>query len=247
LSREKAGAFSRLFFFDAEWRVPGPLHQRIRVVLGLVFTLAVLHLLSNRLLASAVLLIGWTLLFFPLRGGELLAFVLAALFFLGQNYVCLKAGLFAFRFKDVLLMPWYEPLLWGFYYLTMERFVSGSRPTGAVVDIKSIAGLAATSMVFSLFSYDSHVLLAATICSTVFLFVLFHTRMDVYYAAYALTLGFIVELFGVSTGLWSYPAPDVLGIPYWFATMWISVGLLGCRFLFPAADWLAVRVGGQRE
>jgi uncharacterized membrane protein YoaT (DUF817 family) len=64
---------------------------------------------------------------------------------------------------------------------------------------------------------------------------------DVQHALFALALGFVVELFGVSTGLWSYPAPDFLGIPFWFATMWLSVGLLGYRFLFPAATWLAAK------
>ena len=54
------------------------------------------------------------------------------------------------------------------------------------------------------------------------------------------------EIFGVSEGLWSYPAPDFLGIPFWSATMWISVGLLGRRFLIPATEWLAERMAGQR-
>jgi hypothetical protein len=214
-------------------------NQQIRVALGLLVTLAALHFIPDRLLLLTLLMLSWALLFYPFSTAEAIMFVMAALFFLVQNYVCLKAGLFAFRFKDILLMPYYEPPLWGFYFMSLKRWISGDRKDLVVVDKKSIAGVVVTSMMFSLFSFDSRALFIATACSTAFLFVLFHTRLDVSYGLHALALGLIVELFGVSTGLWSYPVPDFLGIPYWFATMWISVGLLGRRFLIPAAEWVA--------
>jgi hypothetical protein len=214
------------------------LNQRLRVVLATLLTGLIIHFVPNRLLVTAILAVLWALLFFPLRWNELIVFALAGVFFVGQNYVCLKAGLFEFRFKDVLLMPYYEPLLWGFYFLSMKRFLS-TADTTYVFNWKSVAGLAVTSIAFSVFSFDSRALFAATLCSTALLFVLFHTTRDVQHALFALALGLVVELFGVSTGLWSYPAPDFLGIPFWFATMWLSVGLLGYRFLFPAANWVA--------
>ena len=219
---------------------------KMRAALGLVATLTTLYFVSNRLLTLVPLTLAWIALFFPFTASELIAFLLAALFFFAQNYVCLKAGLFEFKFQDILLMPYYEPPLWGFYFLSMKRFISGFSKDNVVIDWKSVAGLTATSLVFSVFSYDSHTLFIATAGSTAFLLLLFHTTLDAYAALYMLALGLVVELFGVSTGLWSYPAPDFLGIPYWFATMWISVGLLGRRFLFPAAEWLATRTGGQR-
>ena len=219
--------------------MPATWTQRARVVLALLVTLVVLQIVSNRVFASAVLAVSWSLLFAPFGASELIVFAIAACFFLLQNYVCLRAGLFEFRFKDVLLMPYYEPLLWGFYFISMKRFISGTTAERLVVDKKSVAGLVLTSVLFSVFSFDSHALFVATACSTAFLFFLFHSELDLYYASYALILGFIIELFGVSTGLWWYPAPDVLGIPYWFATMWISVGLLGRRFLIPASEKIA--------
>jgi hypothetical protein len=213
--------------------------QRVRAVCGLVLTLALLHFVPNRLLVLFLLLGLWSVLFFPLSRAELVAFALAALFFLLQNYVCLEAGLFEFRFKDVLLMPYYEPFLWGFYFLTLKRAISGVGRGPATIDARSVAGLIVTSLAFSLFSFDPRALLVATACSTTFLLVMFHERIDLWYALCALALGFVIELFGVSTHLWSYPAPDFLGIPYWFATMWMSAGLLGHRFLIPASEWLA--------
>jgi hypothetical protein len=220
--------------------------QKLRVILGLLATLALLLLISYRPLVLVLLALAWSLLFAPLTAGELVAFAVAGVFFLVQNYVCLKSGLFEFRDKDLLLMPYYEPLMWGFYFLSMKRFVCGRGQENVAIDWKSISGAIVTSIVFSLFSFDSRALLIGTACSTALLFLFFHTRLDLYYALYALTLGVIIELFGVSTGLWSYPAPDFLGIPYWFATMWISVGLLGRRLLIPASEWLGARIAGQR-
>jgi hypothetical protein len=223
-----------------------PVNQKVRIVFGLVLTLLVLHFIPNRPLVLIVLLCGWLGLFWPIHSSECVAFLVAAGFFTVQNYVCLRAGLFEFRFKDILLMPYYEPALWGFYFVSMKRFVSGAESRLPPLEWKGVVGTIVTSVMFSVFSGDQQALLVATLCSTAFLFVLFHTRGDVYYAAYALILGFIVELFGVSTGLWSYPRPDFLGIPFWFATMWISVGVLGRRFLFPVSEWLARQAGGYR-
>jgi hypothetical protein len=215
------------------------LNQRLRVLLALLLTGVIVHFVENRPVATLLLAVAWAVVFYPIRLNELIVFALAGVFFLGQNYVCLKAGLFEFRFKDVLLMPYYEPLLWGFYFLSMKRFLASADNKGYWA--KRVAGLVATSIAFSVFSFNSHVLFLATACSTAFLFLLFHSKRDLQHALFGLTLGFVVELFGVRTGLWFYPAPDFLGMPLWFATMWLSVGLLGYRFLFPAADWLATR------
>jgi hypothetical protein len=219
--------------------------QKALALLGVAVTLALLHVVPDRLLVIPVLLLAWAVLFYPLSTGELVMFVVAGSFFLLQNYVTLAAGLFEFRDQDILLMPWFEPFLWGFYFLGMKRFVSGRAAPTHRVGLEAVVGLVVTSAAFSLFSYDSRALLLATSVSTLVLLALFHDREDLSYALYALVLGFVVEIFGVWTGVWRYPAPDFLGIPYWFATMWISVGLLGRRFLLPVSEWLARRLRGQ--
>ena len=215
-----------------------PYSQKIRVLLALVCTLGILYTVVHSLAVFAVLVAFWAIIFYPWRLAEVFSFAIAAIFFLFQNYVCLKAGIFEFKVKDVLLMPYYEPFLWGFYFTALKRFVSGERKT-LRFQTQSLVGLLVTAVAFSLFSRTPSLFFPATMISTLVLFGLFHTRLDFYYAGCSLILGFIVELFGVSTGLWSYPAPDFLGIPYWFATMWINVGLLGYRFLIPLGEWLA--------
>lgn len=142
-------------------------------------------------------------------------------------------------------MPYYEPFMWGFYYLTITRFI-GEPPRAHGLGAKAILGVLLTGVAFSLFAGNSLNLLLSTIISTSILILMFHEKHDLLYALYALVLGFVVEIFGVSTGLWSYPTPDFLGIPFWFATMWVSVGILGRRFLVPLAEWIADPVNFPR-
>jgi hypothetical protein len=217
-------------------------HNQGRAVAALVVTLALIHFVPHRLFVLGPLLLSWGIIFHPVSRRDWAAFGIAGTFFLMQNYLALRSGIFEFRYKDILLMPYYEPFLWGFYFLFLTR-VLGEGET-LRIDWKSIAGVVVTSIAFSL-SVDSRTLLVATACSTAFLLALFHSKKDIQYAITALALGLVIELFGVSTGLWWYPEPDFLGIPFWFATMWMSVGLLGRRFLIPAATWLSER-GRQR-
>ena len=223
--------------------------EKLRVLLALPCTLAVIYFVPQSILVWLILTIFWWLLFRPWQADEFILFSIAAAFFLIQNYVCLRAEIFKFRVKDILLMPYYEPFLWGFYFMTLKRFISGHRRVNSnpqpgdsteTPEKKSILGLLVTTAAFSFFSTTPW-FLPATIVSTLVLFMMFHTRRDFYYAGCSLLLGLIVELFGVSTGFWSYPVSDFAGIPYWFATMWISVGLLGFRFLIPLSKWLAAR------
>lgn len=99
-------------------------------------------------------------------------------------------------------------------------------------------GLAVTAAIFTLVGERSDYLLIGSLASCALLLCLFHQAMDLLHGAYALLIGFAVDYFGVSQGYWHYPSPDVFGIPYWFGSMWPSVGILGRRFVAPLATWL---------
>lgn len=215
-------------------------NQKLRSIAALFLTLTVIHLVGNPILLVLILLPYWYLSFRPWSKAEYFMFLLASGFFFLQNYAVLKTGGFSFKHKDILLMPYYEPFLWGFYYLTIKRFISEQQH--CTLHLKAFLGLVLTGLAFSFFSHNSGLLLISTLVSTGVLLVLFHELYDFYYALCAFILGFIIELFGVSTGLWAYPEPDFLGIPFWFATMWISVGILGRRLLIPLSEWLAKKV-----
>jgi hypothetical protein len=212
-------------------------NERSKSVLGIILTFSIIHFIEAPSIVLLILLPLWFLLFRPWNRTDMLVFLIASVFFLGQNYAVLSTGGFSFKHKDILLMPYYEPFLWGFYFLFLKRFIA--EPSSPLkLRGKAVAGLILTALCFSIFSKNSSILLGATLVSTAILFVLFHEKYDLYYALAALLLGFMIEVFGVSTELWAYPDPDFLGIPYWFATMWISVGLLGRRFLIPLAELL---------
>ncbi|MCB9772680.1 MAG: DUF2878 family protein [Candidatus Omnitrophica bacterium] len=209
--------------------------QKLKILIGFVLTLLIIHFVPHDIVLSpAILLVFWTILFWPWHTSERIMFAIAAVFFFAQNYSVLAMGGFTFKHQDFFLMPSYEPFLWGFYFLSLKRFIDDPAPLPRV-EKKAIFGLILTAACFSIFANNSTLLLYGTVVSTGILFYMFHQRYDLQYALTALGLGFIVEIFGVQTGLWTYPKPDMLGIPFWFATMWCSVGLLGRRFLIPLA------------
>jgi len=209
-------------------------------IFALVATLAAIRYIGSSATALLILLPFWAVIFRPWNRTELIMFCVASLFFLIQNFAVLQAGGFSFTHRDIMLMPYYEPFLWGFYYLDMKRFVSEGKGSPRL-EWKGFAGLLLTALAFSLFAGNSRLLFDASLVSVVILLAMFHERLDIHYALYSLGLGFTVEIAGVFSGLWKYPEPDFLGIPYWFATMWISVGLLGRRFLIPLAEWIGSR------
>lgn len=219
---------------------------RFRVLFAFFLTLVLIHLVPNRLLLLPLLLVNWAAWLWPLGRRDVVLFAIAAIFFLFQNHAALVTGIFEFRDKDLWLMPYYEPLLWGFYFTCMGKLAGLGPGETPPFQWTNVLGLAVTSVVFSVFPADGHRLTIASLCSTALLLALFHTRRDWTYAGTALVMGAIVEVFGVWTGIWWYPAPDVLGIPWWFATMWVSAGVLGYRFLVPVSTWVAARLAPQR-
>lgn len=199
--------------------------------LSLLSTLGLIWLIPSSLALLLILPLLWYISFRPLEREDLLIYIMAGVFIIVQNYAVLRTGAFVFAQQDFLLMPYYEPLLWGFYFLNLKRFFAGQKQVDNL-EWRAIAGLVLISLAFGIFSGTSwHT--AAVFVAAGILLIFFHRKEDLYFALYTLGMGFVVELFGVKTGKWFYPEPDMLGMPFWFAPMWISVGLLGRRFLLP--------------
>lgn len=223
-----AGAVRMKSFFSSE---------KINSIVSLIMTLGILYIFNSSLFILPLLLITWYFSLRPFGLEDFSVFVIASVFFLIQNYGVLAKGGFEFSKKEILLMPAYEPFMWGFYFLFFKRMWPECSRGGKLS--KGFIGLVVTSAIFSIFSQNSELLTVATVFSTIFLFVLFHQACDFVLAVTSLALGLVIEVFGVRTGLWSYPAPDIGGLPWWFITMWLSVGLLGRNFLFPLSEFLA--------
>ncbi len=213
---------------------------RVVVAASLALTLVQISTIETSWLLAFMLPVQWALVFRPLERREWALCALVAPFFLLQNYMALRAGAFAFHQQDFLLMPWHEPVLWMGWYLHLVRFV-GQPPQSVRLHGTAWVGLLATVIAFSAFGGDAQALTLAASVSSALLLAMFHRPGDLAYGLCAVVLGLLVEWVGLSQGLWSYPGPEAASIPFWSGLMWLSVGLLGRRFVVPLAEWLVQR------
>ncbi|MFY3383729.1 hypothetical protein [Paracidovorax sp. MALMAid1276] len=215
--------------------------ERAVIAASLALTLLQIGFVDASWLLAIVLPLQWALVLRPIERREWAMFALVGPFFVAQNYMALRSGAFAFRQQDFLLMPWHEPLLWMGWYLHLVRFV-GEPQHSVPLGRAAWLGLLLTVLAFSVFGSDTQALTVASSVSCAVLLAMFHTRADLTYAASAVALGAVVEGVGLATGLWHYPAlaSGAVPIPFWSLTMWMSVGILGRRFVVPVAERLAL-------
>jgi hypothetical protein len=205
--------------------------QRPALTAQLLATAAILGWVPTNAAKLVAMLIVWRLGFGRIRVNELLAMAAVNLFFVVANHAALARGIFRFDNPDLLGMPVYEYVMWGFYTLHAIRFVGGSPPAGGV--LPAVAAAAIFALPFALpgnpvlLPVMSAVLLAAGLA-------LFHEGLDCAYAGYMAVLGALIEFVGVWTGQWHYPEPPPGGVPFWSFTMWAGVGLFTRRLILPS-------------
>jgi hypothetical protein len=206
--------------------------------LGAAFT-AALSIGDTRIVA-AVLPFAWAAFFWPIRRADVVVFAGASVFFLGMDFAVLSQGAFRFRDPDLLgVMPWYEPFLWGFYYLALKRSfgMGAARPARGIrlgvallVTVAAFGGLGTGPRWLEAFPWVAMAVVLA----------FFHEPMDLRWGGGALVMGAAVELTGVTSGLWTYPVPGLFfGVPVWFVPMWTTCGVLGRRVLSLLVEWLS--------
>ncbi len=212
--------------------------RRAQSALQLVGTLAILALVPGNLWKLLALLVLWALSFPRLSWREAAVFVGGCLFFCAMNVGALRHGVFAFRHPDVLGMPAYELVMWGFYLLHFGRAVRGPVPDEGFKIAAVFAVLFA--LPFALVT-NGALLLPITLTVLLAALLVLSDPFDLAYVGYGVLVGAAIEHVGVATGQWSYPGG---GIPLWFATMWGGVGLFYRRLLMPwtgAAACITVR------
>jgi hypothetical protein len=197
---------------------------RARLLLQLLATVAILAWVPTNIGKLGAFLIVWAI-GFGARSRREVAVLFAVL-----NYGALKHGVFQFRNPDVLGMPVYEFLMWGFYLLNTIRFVGGETPTGDRRLAFALAILFAAP--FATINDSSTLTLVSALILVVAVGV-YHERLDLAYLGYTVAMGALIEYVGVHTGQWSYPGAPAGGVPPWFVTMWGGVGLFGRRLLLP--------------
>jgi hypothetical protein len=202
-------------------------------------TIAVLGWVPGNLTKPVLMGLIWLIGFGRVAAAEWALMAAVNLLFVVMNLAALKRGIFAFDHPDLLGMPVYEFLMWGFYVLHAIRLIDGAPPRGrAIIALTAAVVFAAT---FATIAAPVLLLLVSGAVLTVAV-ALFHERMDLAYAGYMAALGAVVEHVGVSTGQWHYPGQPCGGVPLWFLTMWAGVGLFTRRLVVPLA---AVRRQGS--
>ena len=96
----------------------------------LLGTLGLLASPLPNLAKLAALLVLWAVTFRPIARAELLLFAAMSALFTAMNAGALAQGVFRFTQPDVLRMPVWELVMWGFYVLHLIRVVRGPVPAG---------------------------------------------------------------------------------------------------------------------
>jgi hypothetical protein len=203
---------------------------RFRLLCQVLGTIATLGWVPGNGAKLVTMVVIWAFGFGRIRPTELAAMALVNLIFLLMNQAALKQGVFGFDHPDLLGMPAYELLTWGFYTLHAIRFLNGRPPQGRWIIV--VVATATFAVPFGTIA-DSDLLFLASATLLVLLFVIYHEPMDLVYAGYMALVGQLVEHVGQSTGQWHYPGHPWDGVPLWLLTLWAGFGLFTRRLIVP--------------
>jgi hypothetical protein len=207
--------------------------QRPILVAQLLLTAAILAWVPGNAAKLAGMLLVWAAGFGRLTRAELIVMIGTNAIFVPMDIATLHRGAFRFTAPDLLGLPYYEFLTWGFYVLNTIRFW-GQEPPQAGSKTLAVGLAVLFALPFALIQDYRLLFLASGIVLAIGL-VFFHERRDIAFVGYMIAMGALMEYAGVWSGQWHYDGPTLGGVPLWFATMWGGVGLfthrLGLRLL----------------
>lgn len=194
----------------------------------LIGTLAILAFVPGNLEKLASVLILWALTFQRPTRKELISFVLINVVFVISDIGAIQNGFFVFSEPDVLGLPYWEFVMWGFYLLHTARLMPATKklPT----DWKAIALAVVFSLLFGVIK-DRNLLLALTTGVLVLTQVLYREREDFMYNIYLMLMGIAFETVGLYFNLWSYPESAYSTAVVQFVVMWGATGIFFRRIL----------------
>lgn len=209
--------------------------QRAVLIVQLIATAATLAFVPGNAAKLAIMLLVWALGFGRITRAELVLMICINAIFVLMDIATLKQGAFRFTAPDLLGLPYYEFLIWGFYALNAIRFVGQEPPQGSVR--WAIGWVILFALPFALVRDYRLLFLASGVVLAIGIGC-FHKRRDMAFVGYMIAIGAVIEYTGVKSGQWSYGGPTLSGVPLWFVTMWGGVGLFIHRVGLPLIRWL---------
>ena len=205
--------------------------KTVILVVQLVGTFGIMFFIENTLIALCMMLILWFVTFFPFTKQELVVFILACFFYTLGDVLVLNQGIFYFSDTDILGMPYYEPFMWGFYFLHTMRMLGGSSPKQA------LPGLIFSFIVVATLAYFSNTQLVSWLLIAIVLggLLVFRTQKDFEYVIYLLGFGLVLEYAGTYFGEWTYSIDNYV---LWWVATWALSGLILYRTILPVSIWL---------
>jgi hypothetical protein len=203
--------------------------ERVLLLVQLLGTVAALGWVPGDWAKLAAMLPLWAIGFRRVSRAELALMVVVDMVFVLADGGALRKHVFRFTHPDLLGLPIYEFLMWGFYTLHAIRFIGGRCPRLTIPTVILAAIFAAA---FSTIG-DANRLLLVSAAVLALALLCHHERDDLRYAGYMIVVGALVEYVGTGTGQWAYPAAPHGGVPAWFVTMWGGVGLFTRRLFLP--------------
>lgn len=206
------------------------------LVVQLLATAAVLAWVPGNAAKLLIMLVIWAIGFGRITKAEVALMVCMNVIFVLMDIATLHRGSFRFTAPDLLGLPYYEFLMWGFYTLNAIRFL-GEEPPHAGSAALAVALVVLFAFPFSLIE-DYRLLFSASALVLAISIGFFHKRRDLAFVGYMVAIGAIIEYAGVQSGQWIYDGPTFAGVPLWFASMWGGVGLFIHRLGLPGLRWL---------
>lgn len=203
--------------------------MKVRIKYPLVFltSMVISSFTTSSSLKTVVLLFFWLIAFWPLRLEEFLYFLIFNAIFVLSNFGALEKGAFEFTQKDILLMPWNELFMWGFYFLCAQRFL-GLRELSTPFKKTFLSYTFIFAILFSVVHAEIPLLLLSSTLLAIALRYC-HCRQDLQSIMVFSAMGAVVETSGLVRDLWSYPRAAYFPMPLWGPLMWANIGLIASR------------------
>ena len=210
----------------------------INLFIQLLFTVFWIATPVNGVLKIAVLLVFWIITFYPFNRFEIAVFFIVSVLYSFGNILSVQKEVFYFKNPELFGLPYYEYFMWGFYFLhTMRVLTPLNQPH---FEFKAIPLAMFFSASFSL-TNDPFILPLLSFVALGFLLLFYHSSDDLRYMAYFVLFGMILEIIGVLSDQWGYPAPHKTAVAPWFFCLFAGSGIICYRIALPLLNILCKR------